>query len=983
MYTELQNKFKTIVEANNVEAILPFLKELSKEQKRELVKTIKILNKYYSEFIETKKNSYSSRGTAEQHQIIRCAEFVCYTGAEYKKSGSGWMQLETLEQIFQFYKPEWFSDYVNERARKDEWIPFGMSYDSMMKMKYESILEPCPELIVKTLPQFIFDSVGEERNRYYVQKNEKLLKYSETLNEHIWLFFEMESNIHWASHYVNYGKKDEEVLSWQKAFKHFADEGRIDRRRIITFSLRATNLNFNKLLTGWFIALFETLLPTESELLKIQGEMMSVFNCPHSKPINTILKYFKKICLNNKFNVDEFINHSIVLLSNETKSIVNSTLMVLDKLAKKHKSKIGEICKNTSQALLHSDSGIQSRAAKIIAKYGNKKDEELSQLIHSYLDNLLLEAKNLLDDFINVNELVQTESTENEVQQNSFEIISDDNIINYPGTIDDLMFFSSQAFDNNAPIDFEILPAALLMFSSEINDDNIIRFEPALQRALKLVTGDGRSGLGNLDHMLAIFFIEYIDIMIQRFPAGTVSLKKMLEQFLNQEEEKRERLKEHYDYGQTIYPIKYWDSYCKSKIYQPFKDKLSEVLDLIKSNIDLPLLSTPTHHDFWVNPDILIKRMIKWQEKNVEFKNSDFQFALTRLYLFESEKYLSQLEKLEGEPKEIMRFILLKEARPIKPFVNEQHWWTAAITKAPQTAYPEIDKFSYSNEPRKKYTGDFPWRVVVENYKSDRYDYNTRKYVKCDAIRKELRVNLLLDNEEVKGLKKIFSRPRSEINKKGYSIYEKIELRGGGYENDIKRFYSLCPNNPEKLIGHVIHHSLKYPEFWGEDTKRMFLQIIDQYITYPNQLGPMGHLITAGGMICSDKTARILVGELWNIKSANESINNKHLGKILGTFYNVEFAPLKRFTDLITENLYKVSQSQNMQLQLLIENMFMEMNDIPIKGLKKLLEIYLELLNANNSPSHETLDKKFTNWQSSKSLGKVLKDLTMIQSSVE
>ena len=47
--------------------------------------------------------------------------------------------------------------------------------------------------------------------------------------------------------------------------------------------------------------------------------------------------------------------------------------MILDKIAKKEKDKQSEICLIAAQALLQNDEKIQIRAAKLLEKYGTKK----------------------------------------------------------------------------------------------------------------------------------------------------------------------------------------------------------------------------------------------------------------------------------------------------------------------------------------------------------------------------------------------------------------------------------------------------------------------------------------------------------------------------------------------------------------------------------------------------------------------------------
>jgi hypothetical protein len=72
-------------------------------------------------------------------------------------------------------------------------------------------------------------------------------------------------------------------------------------------------------------------------------------------------------------------------------------------------------------------------------------------------------------------------------------------------------------------------------------------------------------------------------------------------------------------------------------------------------------------------------------------------------------------------------------------------------------------------------------------------------------------------------------------------------------------------------------------------------------------------------------------------------MDNEKLGMVIGTYESVAFAPLKRLTDLMTKKLFRISSFHNRQLQMLISCILPHVSGKPVKGLKKLMEIYTEL----------------------------------------
>jgi hypothetical protein len=127
-------------------------------------------------------------------------------------------------------------------------------------------------------------------------------------------------------------------------------------------------------------------------------------------------------------------------------------------------------------------------------------------------------------------------------------------------------------------------------------------------------------------------------------------------------------------------------------------------------------------------------------------------------------------------------------------------------------------------------------------------------------------------------------------------------------------------------------------------------------------------------LLSEDKTAATYAAEIWLRAVEEESINNALLGNQLGKMERIEFAPLKRFTDLAVRSLLNVSPLHNRALEEVCTAMLKELPEVPVKGLKKLLEIYQELTRLNGSSIHdEVLKTKLGKWKTNSTVGKVIK----------
>lgn len=127
-------------------------------------------------------------------------------------------------------------------------------------------------------------------------------------------------------------------------------------------------------------------------------------------------------------------------------------------------------------------------------------------------------------------------------------------------------------------------------------------------------------------------------------------------------------------------------------------------------------------------------------------------------------------------------------------------------------------------------------------------------------------------------------------------------------------------------------------------------------------------------MIASDKTVASYAAEIWIQGVRENNVNSELIGSILGKHQQIEFAPLKRLTDLIMGNMLGISSRHNHQLEILLTSMLKQLPSEPIKGLKKLLEIYLEVVRLNRSSiNDEEVKKLLEKWKNKESLSKVIK----------
>ena len=961
----LSEEFTILLKRGQKKAVFPFLRALDQEQKKELAPWVKELAKEYFDFAyDPSAGHWQAKATTTQREILQLAALATLSRKEYEKIDPGaWaLGITGVEQVLSWHCPAWFNTFFNDLASQD-YFPHFLHYNNILAWRAKGYIEPTPELIAKVFPQILIEYVDRDHQREF--RPENLHAHAVTLEEHIWYLFRYESNIHWTDRYL--GHTGPQELRWIDIFARLAEEGSLDRSRLLRETTAAMSHHFNKALTGWFTDLLVRLAPTVEELLTLQEVLLATAYASHSKPVNTMLKYIKQLATHDLFLLESFLEIAPVLLTSETKSIVTSTLMVLEKLAKRHPDRTPDMCILACQALMHYDDALQTRAARLIQRYGDPQCESLRETVAPYYVALFSTGRQLLHAFASEEEKAMPAPSPPKV------VSATDASLAVPAvdTLDELVFLASQAFDNNDPMHFHQLPAALVHWTPRLRGETISLLAPAFQRAYQLMMQDWRSSLGFLDHMLANFFVDYGQLLVERFPEETTELQALHEKFVQQDRADYDQWS-HYEY--RIEGLDEWRTRHNDPIYRPFKSLLLSVLDTIRRGCSLPLLSTPTHAPYWVDPKTLVQRLQQYQQQGIAPAEADWQIALARTSL-EDTRAAQKLAQalLEGEYQELVLFLLDPARSPQGPITQPARWMAAALTKQPTTARQQYEQFNWPIISG-WYSTDVPsWQVTVKKAYHSLYDQQQRKYVKEEYQRK----TLTLDPEapaSASRLKQVVTQLLSTKKDSILMVHQCLALKApflSAEHNDVARFFSLVPNYVEPLVSLVVGTSLNHATSSEVRDQRLVVSTLEALLARSRPWGPATHLLVATCMMNQDKTTRALAAELW-IRGVNEgTVDSEYIGWIVGQHEKVEFAPLKRFTDLLTDHLLRLSDQHTNALAHLLTACMAELTEKPIRNLKKLLEIYREVMDGSEVPwGNEAVRSKLIAWRSVGSLKK-------------
>lgn len=895
----MKERLYEILNEEKLHEIVPFLKQLSAEEKQTLVPTIKKMDREINKIVMT-KNSYHTAGSVNQHSIIDIASFVCMDQKSFGKNyWSLFRNIEQTEQILEWGCPDWFSDFINDSIDA-EFTAFN--YHDILGWSEKGYIQPKPELL------------GHHLSNYPAN----LDQHPETLSTHFWYLCE------YPSKSLPFQKE------WFPLVQKLVTEQKIDRKRFLKECLLASNRNFNKNVTGWFMDAFTALKPAEEELIELQDELMAGLTSAQSKAVNTILIHLKKIVGSTAFKSDEFAHYLPNLLSLEVKTVVIGSLTLTEKIFQYKKFDPEILGLALTSAFVSKDDGIQSKAAKIILKY-IPPSQTIKESLSHYSDNILTNVRSLLEIYIEE----KPQELEALVSEKIY-LTTEENKVKVLESFEDLMFFLPLAIEDPYSHHCDTALSGFARFANDVNEESVKLIEPVFLKACKTIA---KWEVPYLNVLLCNVIINYGLNLLEKYPMQLKNLDKIYDKTSNEE-----AARENYsNYQKKLGPITKVGA--GSPVMKAFKELAIYTYEKIKAGDRVPLLFAITHAPCWISPVTLVERLEIYQNKNIEPHHLDMQLALQRCALDNTTEALQLVEKkLKGEYKDLLLFFFGKNAKPKGKFEHPAWWMTAGITRSPETTFKEFSSFGYDTIPAEFFSGIYQWKTI---------DSKKNSYYPAE-------LNILIPKYH-------FEKRKAPLLLE-YFIAEPREL------SETIGMMWCFPNTLGNALAKVIKSCLFYSGIAEVYERSMVLNTAQALYQVKKPLDEMGYLFLGTIFLDGDKTIRGTAAEIWLEHVSHKMIDNSRLGKVIGTHEKLEWAPVKRFTDLIQHQMLNVSKNHNIALEELISSILFQM-DTPITNLKKLLEVYHEVLALNQSEANKKVIEKLNDWKENSSLKKICNHL--------
>lgn len=833
----IEDEFKTIYLNYRIKEIVPFLIKLTPKDKKEVVALLK---------------KYMNKEWGHNNISVLAALACSKTRAEYEKLSPGYysMPIAQVEELFESYTPDWL----------------GESYSFVNNFDYLKALEWQQKGYLKLNDEITASLLSSSWAPEHTAE-EILLTYPATLESHIWLLFEYESDI-------TYGRRN-----WKEVLKNLAASQKIDRSRLLKSSLKAINFNFSKEHNTWFLELFTYLEPTNEEILKWQDELFMIFHSTQTSLFPGVLKIISQVITEKEFKTEDFLQVSSSVMTLPTKNIINALLSALEKTAKANNAFHENICLLLMPVFLNKDKALQTKGAKIIAKYGNPESEKIRSELQLYAGSLLSDAESLLKKFFTGQEKSYNSGSQN------YEEVSwylPEPIIPIQ-TIDDFIFFAPQVFSNPTTYYFDQFLEALVNFNSEFNEDHLSKLEPAFKAALKT------KGTGGLRHLLATFFVSY----------GLLKQKERSQILLQAESE---------------FPS--LENWCEKKtpfVFQAYHKLLSGIFEMLKQDKKLPLLSVPDHSPCWITAKNLVDKLKKYQQQNEMPTPFDLQIAILRVQkenLNEAEQYAK--EQLDTKYTELL-----------EPVFNPDHF-------------------------REKYDnvyldGNFDW------------SFSYKKVYKWNITEEVPEVLVTISNKK-------------ELPENADFLDYIFNSYHGVYDDDLISILYTAPYFSGSVVAKKYGETLSRSDYQYDIKGNV--SFLDAWMKLSLPFQSVHYLFLSAGLFNKNRTFSGMAFEALVNKVVSDDFEVRELGTMIGKKISFGWAPAKRFTDGLS-GFINLSSRHNLAFEKLLAAILTAVEK-PVFNLKKLLELYDELLNQNQSVPDETLSELLKEWENENNLKKII-----------
>jgi hypothetical protein len=1002
--------FEELIRRQKLAALVPFLLELAKEDIVPIRQKTRQLQRELERFVEIKPNSWGSAITPQQSRMLFLASLRTYS----RKEAMGnqffiWGLQNSVQndpaafwQVLACARPAWLADWLLLRSEATAWVV--VEYALLRELEQRGFIEFQPRLFALAVPGLLRD-LGQELSNQEVPPGDALAVITERLRQDkillerdLPLLFDFNTTLDGAQAQVQkarpanwhtlmpsfnwhewHAQHPAQVVTWPQVLRRLVELGDLDRADLLTRCLLALRRDFRRPLLTWFKELFVSLKPTLTERLARQADLVELLAHPLPLVVNFAIEQLKNVWLEPGFTLAPLLLYADNILTRpDLKTGLKTLLAGLAKLPQQQPTHAPAVALVLAAALAHADSAVQERAAKGLAALLQAPKPLLAAealaatcaAVQDQTELLAAPARAVLAPWLATPTAARP--TAHYAPRAQFRpAISPDTAIVPVADWHELLFLTGEILHYDAPAAFERWLDGLLRLQGQLPAGYAEQLRPYLMQMLPF-----------LKHKTAA---ETEAILAENHASGYWGLVQALllgwAQGFSTLRVPGVRVQADHDTSDPLVLVE--------------RQRLAAAERHLHARTGLPLLSTPTHEPYWVAPGALVQRVVQYEAAGQLPDAADLAVALARTaYAASSPEVPALLAQVQHEGlRELLGWFFSEEetemgwAEPARQSVLQRvaaglrsllpgeaavaHqlaealpwlWAVAARTKFPEREFAEWPALPGADYPGVRAPWVPAWELKTETTRHVAHwlpgkPETTHRTVKLDFA----------------------SQYSSQGAPSPLLLYSQhVRFRGmaqGHWQlgSVVRSLSSLVPHNLSALHWHVVR-AVAWTDKLESTERDVLLAALPTLLDEGPVLAESTSLLLAVGLLHHAPSCRALALEALLSAGAAGRLRPAVLGHWLGRLLAAEYAPLARLADLLPQ-AQAVAPTLDDALAQTLDALLPELPAAPLRSLRKLLELYADLVARTGRPVPAAVSARLGAWRAAAALKKVVDNL--------
>ena len=942
---EAVKRLKALISAGGVSDIIPYLEEYASGNLEVIKKEIRAAKRYWVDYVDLSKDplykskaqyDWGIRGTKEQQRMVKLLALATFNGSD----AASWdvfielinqVRSPEVDQILTYAKPNWLTPYLLQYVQKNSWQ--SINYDNLRYAESKGFLEFEPELYANSLSKSHHPSPA----LLDLFTTDEL-----TIQRDIPLVFEYETQIH--NVYWNYRYENQvNELTWDKIFDQLLADNKIAKAFILTSALEVQTKNWNTNLKSYFRKLIDRIGVDEKLLLEHQELFFPLLHAENSAVINFVVDTLKPYFAHADFRLEEFLTWSEgIFMRNDIKTAVKTLLIQFDKLVKIRPEVKEQFILQAADVFMVQDLQLQDRAAKFILKHQKQPIEALTEKLTLYSAQMLggipADLKCLTASSTYTEQEILSELMISTGENYVFDPIVEKKLQQpfiYPTSWNDILFKIGEVINSTDAVQMEILMNAWVVQRAIFPADYKEQLEPYINQ-LKKVYRESQW----FQHFSGVFLNMYFQ------------------------------------------PTKIYQNTDRYSNYSKWASMIGEQLTQLQRHIakeiQLPLLSLPTHEPFWIAPQIVVQRILDYQDKGVALDLLDLSIALSRTVREDLDGIVALIDQInDSQVRSVLTYALglddelkIEKKSWVKKLLSASDsahvgwlgvWATVARTHYPEAVFSEFEHENLKEIPFA--VAPFRPELMFTPSYYQGYNYQTRKS------------EMVYDGEKLS-----FHFPNFKQEPNTFIYHKDIYQRGKDsvhsyylYQDDISYMHSVMPQNTESLSLFLTLGLAAKADQGGKTPIGYLKEMLYDFFHFDQQ----SVLFLATSTFNKEKEVRAMAIEVLITAIDRQRLPVQDLGNFLGILMSHTYGPLGRLEDVLGQ-CRDISSKHNQALIKIIEYMFLSyaIGEKMPTNFKKLIELYYDLVHKENQNISVEIKEVFEKLMIFKSLQPILKKLS-------